>query len=107
MRLEILETAALAIVEQADYYEQKSGHDLAERWEAAVDHVIHQLLRWPQMGSPAHFRSSRLVGLRWIRIPDFPKHLVFYRYFQELETVQIMHLLHGARDLQSLLEEGD
>ena len=37
MKLRFLEAAALAIVEQADYYREVAEASLAQRWEMAVD----------------------------------------------------------------------
>jgi plasmid stabilization system protein ParE len=97
MRLEILTTAAQAIVEQADYYELKSGHVLAARWEAAVDEAVDRLLRWPETGAPVRFRSPQLAGLRWVAVPGFPKHLIFYRYLPDVDLLRVIQVLHGAR----------
>jgi plasmid stabilization system protein ParE len=104
MRLEILEAAAQAIVEQADYYLLKSGSTLGQRWESAVDEAILRLLRLPETGAPVRFRSPRLAGIRWVPVPGFPKHLIFYRYFPEQELLRVIHVLHGARDLEALLD---
>jgi len=104
MLLEVLEAAAQAIVEQADYYEQKADRTLAERWSSSVDEAIQRLLRWPETGAPTRFRSARLTGLRWIAVPRFPKHLIFYRYLPEEQLLRIVQVLHGARDLEVLIE---
>ena len=105
IELRISEAAALSIVEQADYYEQASDRALAQRWEAAVDQAIHSLLNWPERGAACRFRSPALTGLRWIFVPSFPKHMVFYRYLPEEKAVRIVQVLHGARDLETLLYE--
>jgi len=78
IELRISEAAALSIVEQADYYEQAADLSLALRWEAAVDAAIKSLLTLPERGAPCRFRSPILADLRWIFVPDFPKHMVFY-----------------------------
>ena len=104
MRLEVLEAAALAIVEQADYYELKSGPALSRRWEGAVDEAIQRLLQWPESGALARFRSPKLKDIRWAAISGFPKYLIFYRYRAENETLLVIHVLHGARDLEAILD---
>jgi toxin ParE1/3/4 len=104
MRFEVLEAAALAIVEQADYYELKSGPALSRRWEVAVDEAIRQLLQWPESGALARFRSPNLTEIRWIAVPGFPKHLIFYRYRTKAESLLVIHVLHGARDLEAILD---
>lgn len=105
IELRISEAAALSIVEQADYYEQASDRALAQRWEAALDGAMRSLLSLPERGAPCKFRSPALAGLRWIFVPGFPKHMVFYQYLPGEKAVRIVRVLHGARDLETLLNE--
>jgi plasmid stabilization system protein ParE len=88
--LRISETAALSIVEQADYYLQASDVALAERWEQAVDQTIQSLLNSPERGARCRFRSPALAGLRWIFVPGFPKHMVFYQFFPGEAAIRII-----------------
>jgi plasmid stabilization system protein ParE len=105
IELRISEAAARSIVEQADYYEEASDRALALRWEAAVDQAMHSLLKWPERGAACRFHSPALAGLRWIFVPGFPKHMVFYRYMPPEKAVRIVQVLHGARDFETLLDE--
>jgi toxin ParE1/3/4 len=103
--LRISEAAALSIVEQADYYQQAAGIALAQGWEAAVDQAVRSLLNWPERGARCRFRSPALAGLRWVFVPGFPKHMVFYRYLPQDQTILVVQVLHGARDLETVLDE--
>jgi len=103
--LRISEAASLSIVEQADYYEQNADLSLAQRWEEAVDQAVNSLLSLPERGAPCRFRSPALAGLRWIFVPGFPKHMVFYRSLPQEQTILIIQVLHGARNLETLLDE--
>ena len=103
VRLQVLPAAAHSIVEQADYYELKQNEVLALRWQLAVDKAIQSLLRSPRKGSPCRFPSPLLADLRRIPIPRFPKHYVFYRFTEEQNTLIVINVIHGARDLESLL----
>ena len=105
IELRISEAAARSIVEQADYYEQNANLSLAQRWEGAVDQAVNSLLSLPERGAPCCFRSPALAGLRWIFIPGFPKHMVFYRYLPQEQAILIIQVLHGARNLEILLDE--
>jgi plasmid stabilization system protein ParE len=107
IELRVSEAAALSIVEQADYYQQAENLALALKWETAVDQTVNSLLNSPERGAPCRFRSSSLFGLRWIFIPGFPKHMVFYRYLSREEAILIVQVLHGARNLETLLDEED
>jgi|HubBroStandDraft_6_1064221.scaffolds.fasta_scaffold452327_2 toxin ParE1/3/4 len=94
------EAAAADIIEQADWYEEKSDSKLAERWSKAVTSAVLRILRNPQSGGPCRFNPTELHGIRRIRISGFPKHLVFYSVLEN--DVLILRVLHGARDLESL-----
>ena len=105
IELRISEAAALSIVEQADYFLEAANVDLARRWEGGVDQATRSLLDFPERGTPCHFRHSSLAGLRWILVPGFPKHMVFYRSLPLEKAVLIVQVLHGSRDLETLLDE--
>jgi toxin ParE1/3/4 len=105
MKLRISEAAAVSILEQADYYLQASDAALAQCWEAAVDDAVRSLLDWPERGTLCRFQSPSLSDLRWICISSFPKHMVFYRYIPQEDVILIVQVLHGARNLETILDE--
>jgi len=107
IQLRIAEAAALSILEQADYYRQALDDELAARWEEAVDEAIHSLLSMPDRGTPCRFRSPELRGIRWILVPGFVRHMVFYRHLEQEATLLVVQVLHGARDIDVLLSEED
>jgi plasmid stabilization system protein ParE len=47
------------------------------------------------------------MGLRWIFIPGFPKHMAFYRYLRQEQAILIVQVLHGARNLEIILDEDE
>ncbi len=99
-RVRLSEAAFTDIIEQADWYEEKSDWELAERWSKAVTSAVLRILKNPQSGAPCRFRPAELRGIRRAPISGFPKHLVFYSV--EDTDVLILRVLHGARDLESL-----
>jgi plasmid stabilization system protein ParE len=101
----VKEAAALSVLEQAEYYAESASRSLASRWEQAEDEAFHSLLKMPERGAQCQFRSPSLASLRWIPVPGSPKHLVFYRYSPEQQALLVVHVLHGARNLESLLDE--
>jgi plasmid stabilization system protein ParE len=105
IELRISEAAALSVVEQADHYLQASGFALAERWEQAVDQAVHSLLNTPERGAPCRFRIPALAGLRWIFVAGFPKHMIFFRYLPQEAAIRIVQVLHGSRNLETILDE--
>ena len=94
------EAASADIVEQADWYEEKSDRKLAQRWSDAVTSAVLRIMRNPRSGTPCRFGPTELRNIRRMSISGFPKHLVFYRIGDH--EVLILRVLHGARDLESL-----
>lgn len=45
---------------------------------------------FPRHGAPCRFRLSALADLRWVFVPGFPKHMVFYRYDSEGKSLLIV-----------------
>jgi toxin ParE1/3/4 len=77
--------------------------DAALRLFAAATRAYQRLLEMPELGVARQLGSKRLEGLRMWPIPDFPNHLIFY-----LPTdtgIEIVRVLHGARDIPEILEE--
>lgn len=90
------------ILEQADWYTAESGATLAKRWEKAVSSAVLRVVKNPAAGSLCTFRSSELRNVRRAKIRGFSKHLVFYKFHED--EVFILRIVHGARDLERLLE---
>jgi toxin ParE1/3/4 len=88
------------ILEQADWYEQQANVRLAKRWERAVSHALLRIVTNPRSGVSCGFKAPELGGIRRLAVARFPKHLVFYRI--EQDTLLILRVVHGARDLESL-----
>ncbi|MGH9586942.1 MAG: type II toxin-antitoxin system RelE/ParE family toxin [Acidobacteriaceae bacterium] len=103
IRIFVTELAAQAIVDQADYYADRQDEALAARWEEAVSKTIGLLLTAPEQGILCDFRPAKLKGLRRTSASGFPQHLVFYRYSHDPQTIRIVHVLHGARDIEAVL----
>lgn len=105
IQLRVSEAAALSIVEQADYYRQVADAALASRWETTIDEAARSLLNYPDRGALCRFRNPVLESLRWIPVSGFPRHMLFYCYSPAQQTVLIVQVLHGARDLHTVLDE--
>ena len=94
----VLSDAAVAdILEQSDWYQEQSGDKLAKRWERAVTAAAET----PGAGAFCNFKSTELHDVRRISLAGFPKHLLFYEFKEK--TILVLRVLHGARDLESLL----
>lgn len=97
----VLSDAAIAdVVEQADWYREHSGPTLAKRWEKAVTSALLRILTNPAAGTRCTFRPIDLRDVRRATIGGFPKHLLFYRFYEA--EIFILRVVHGARDLENL-----
>ncbi|HEY8696003.1 MAG TPA: type II toxin-antitoxin system RelE/ParE family toxin [Rhizomicrobium sp.] len=73
----------------------------AERFRVEIWNAFRLITEQPDIGR-AH--SEFAVPLRSIRVSSrFRKYLVFYRRIGQ-ETVEVVRVLHGARDIASLFE---
>lgn len=90
---------------QSDWYHDKAGLDIAERYLDAVQATVRVLQEQPDLGRLRKFRAARLHGLRSMTVRGaFRVHLVFYRV--EDATLVVFRVMHGMRDLpRRLLEQ--
>ena len=75
----------------------------ALRFLDAAESTVRQLALSPALGRPRRFQGEHLKDLRSWRINGFAKYLVFYR--EHAEGLEIIRILHGARDLPQVLGE--
>jgi len=73
----------------------------AERFMTDVEASFRLLAETPGIGSPRAFPSPHLEGLRIWPIRNHAKHLIFY--IPRRDDVDIIRVLHSARDLLTLL----
>jgi len=96
-RLRILPSAEHDVDESARYIAQDSL-EAALRFYDAVDETYRQLrlhpLRWPLYELP----RPRLTELRKCSVKGFASYLIFYHVVEE-SVVEILRVLHGARDI--------
>lgn len=74
--------------------------EAAGRFYNAVENTAAMLVELPNMGSPRSYPETELQNVRIFRVKDFEKYLIFYREIEE--TIEIVRIVHGARDLPKL-----
>jgi len=84
-------------------YLGQSDRRVADRFLTAVHRVFADILESPGIGARREFQAARLHEIRSWRIKGFEKWLVFYRVTDE--AVEILRVLHGARDLGEAFDE--
>ena len=89
--------------EQAEYLATQGNLERALRFYRAAEVTFELLASRPWIGKVNQFRSRFLINVRTFPLKGFPKHLVFYLPIEH--GVEIIRVLHGARDLEILLQE--
>ena len=90
------------INKQLDYLEEQAGLETAERFLDQLIRSFDSLTRMPKMGNLCGFRKPAARRLRRWPVNDFENWLIFYQVRRY--GIEVVHVLHGARDIQSLLD---
>lgn len=100
--LRILPRAEADTDEAADYHADHGSLEVGLRFLGAVKEAYDFICQNPEVGTRSLHRNRGLEGLRRWRVPGFENYLVFYRLVDD--WVEIVRVLHGARDIDALLE---
>jgi toxin ParE1/3/4 len=92
--------AALDIADLADFIASTRNLDAADRFIAAVEKTAELLSRMSGLGTRWESDEASLIDVRFFPVTRFPNHLVFYRPLPD--GIQVLRILHGARDIASL-----
>jgi plasmid stabilization system protein ParE len=87
----------------ADFYVREANVNTALWFLVAVDQVFERLAMHPQIGTSAKNLEPRLALVRYWPVPGFETYLVFYLPLPGV--VEILRMLHGARDLPRVFDE--
>ena len=103
LELIVAPAARADLLAQWDFYADDVGDpNLADRFVACAETTFKKLARTPGLGRVRSFPSPQAKNLRSWKVTDFPKHLVFYRALPEDRGVEIVRVIHGARDLLAM-----
>jgi toxin ParE1/3/4 len=89
---------------QVDYLEEHAGLEIAERFLGQPMFSFKALSEMPRMGIRCGFRRPSLIRLRRWPVKDFENWLIFYR--PKRNGVEIVHVLHGSRDIENIFDTG-
>lgn len=78
--------------------------DAALRFLENTEATLKLLAEFPSIGASFQSDISELHGLRSCRVKGFPNHLVFY--FEHSNAIEVVRILHGARDIDQELSAG-
>jgi toxin ParE1/3/4 len=77
----------------------------ADRFLMQAQRAFEQIARMPGIGSRWQSPLKALEKIRFWPIPKFRNFIVFYREIPD--GVEILRVLHGARDIENALEAVD
>jgi toxin ParE1/3/4 len=75
--------------------------DVARRFVDAVQKSLKEVARMPRMGSRKEFSDPALADARSWWVEGFPNHLIYYLPLED--GIDVLAILHGARDVEPLL----
>lgn len=84
-------------------YIANTNLDLSDRFLQAAEETFQQLGQMPEMGKRCQFYHPELQNIRQIGVKEFRKYIIFYILSER--AVEIIRVIHGARDLENLLTE--
>ncbi|MDR3181512.1 MAG: type II toxin-antitoxin system RelE/ParE family toxin [Planctomycetaceae bacterium] len=87
------------IDEICNYFEERSD-SVADRFQQQVDETVQMLCRNPDIGE--RFRYDPSGQTRCRTLMKFRNYMIYYR--SENERLQILRIVHGARDEKNLFE---
>jgi toxin ParE1/3/4 len=102
-RIVIRPAAARDVDDQAEYLSSQASEQVANRFLDGVNQAIQDAARMPAIGSPYPLSNPRLQGLRSCQARGrFRQHIIFY--LPTDDGIEVVRVLRGSRDLQSILE---
>jgi toxin ParE1/3/4 len=84
-------------------YIAKENPQAAEKLYSAYERTLTTLSENPDIGWLYPTDNPRLAGLRAFPIGRFRTYLIFYRH--SADTLDVIRVLHGMRDLERILRD--
>lgn len=103
-RVRVTVAAQQSVARTLDHLADAASLATALRFLDRVQDSFARLLRSPRLGRVQTFAQVRLEGIRAWPVPGFRKWLVYYR--ETTTGIDVIDVLHGARDQQSRLQDG-
>jgi toxin ParE1/3/4 len=85
------------------HYAREAGIKVADRFFAQAEATFARLAGMPGMGTRYDPDEPLYADIRYFPVSRFRNYLVFYRPLPD--GVEVLHVLHGARDIASILAE--
>jgi toxin ParE1/3/4 len=96
----ILTPQAREDIKQIATYIKEDSPQSSLAFRHTLENIYEVLLELPEIGTARNFHNPEMKGLRMLPVRKFTKYLIFYR--STPEGLEIVRVIHGARDLPSL-----
>jgi toxin ParE1/3/4 len=96
--------AAQADVDAAAAYIAQDNFDAGMRFYDAVERAMGEIAQHPTRWPRYELDRPRLVELRRRAVAGFGNYLIFYHV--KADVIEVLRVLHGARDIPSILSDG-
>lgn len=93
-------SGAIRDIEEQLFYLGGKDEAVGTKWLESVGDTLKSLIDSPDLGSPCELIHVRLTGIRVWSVTGFKNHLVYYRVRGEL--LEVLRILHGARDVDAI-----
>ena len=87
-------------IEECFVYIGEENLDIAVHFLVAVEDSIEAIGRNPFIGKQREFRNLKIKNLRLWLVKDFANYQIYYTVGAEI--IEIIRVLHGARDLEDI-----
>jgi toxin ParE1/3/4 len=102
MKLVFQPRAREDLLQQVEHLLEAFAYDAAERFPSAVQETCARLLENPEIGSPREYLAPQLAGLRSWPVSGFEDVRLYY--IASGAVLRVVRVLHGRRDLNTILE---
>jgi toxin ParE1/3/4 len=92
---------AIDLLDHAEHI-SKDSLDTALRFLDAAESTFIFVAKNPEIGALCRFSSAQAEHVRFWPVKGFDKYLIFYQPLSD--GIEVVRLLHGARDLEKILE---
>jgi toxin ParE1/3/4 len=89
----------------AAYYIADNSLETADRFAEAIDAAYEQLAEMPGIGTLRNYNNPSLKGMRMWPVPGFRNYLILYHATDE--ELQVIRVLHGSQDIESIFRLQD
>ena len=102
LSLSILPAAENDLSEIGDYFDERND-TLSHRFYGQFWKTVQTLTASPNLGERCRFRNPATKDMRVWQVDGFSNYLIFYRL--NGEQLEILRILHGARNYETMFNE--